>query len=63
MNKVIGFYVIFPLPLGESGFAYGRSKASLDSEQIEQSMPLGIIAKFCERGVNPRQGEGLYAKK
>ena len=27
----------FPSPLGESGFAYGRSKASPDSEQIERN--------------------------
>ena len=38
-----------------SGFAHGRGKTSPDSEQIEQSMPLGIIVKLCERGANPRQ--------
>ena len=39
-----------------------RTDVSSDSEQIEQALPIGKIAKLCERGANPRQGEGLNAK-
>ena len=60
--------MLLPSPLWESGFADGRSEASLDSEQIEhviaeQFMRNSVSVEQIQDGCGRRTGEGSNSDK